>query len=383
MADLNTLLHWAIENTPAAQGVSGSGSGSGTAAPANPEGMQLTFKPAAPGQKPNASTLATFHPDDPQHDVGLAPPAAEEPKKDNKLSTEILDLIMGKPDSVTMKEKMAIASNTSADVDERVMALDDFEMLIELIDNANNMAVLKLWEPLLALINDPNEDIARHALWVAGTAIQNNLKGQAAFYIFGGLPLVLDALYPASGSKPSGTRAKAVYALSAALKHWPLATVALSAQDNRGYSVLRAGVADTDLVIRRKMNFMLGTIVNQARDAFNGEMPNEVRNLIEEQAKTSGAKPGSEGDELLLALQREGVFEAAVDALARDPRIDPEDAEYEENAIRALARAAEYGALSDEEKSQLQSVWAEWTPIGRAHRGIEGADAEAIDKALA
>lgn len=194
---------------------------------------------------------------------------------------------------------------------------------------------------------------------------------------------MLDKLYPATGSTPAGTRAKAVYALSAALKHWPLATVALGAQDNRGYSVLRAGVADSDLVIRRKVCFMLGTIVNQARDAFNGEMPSEVRNMIEEQAKASGAKPGSEGDELLLALQREGVFEATVDALARDPRIDPVDAEYEENAIRALARAAEFGALSDEEKTQVKGVWGEWTTIGRAHRGIEGAEAEAIDKALA
>lgn len=187
MADLNSLLHWAIENTPTDQG----GSSSGNAAPANPEGMQLSFKPAAPGQQPNASTLATFHPDDPQHDVGLAPPAAEEPKQGSKLSTEMLDLIMGKPDSVTMKEKMAIASNTAADVDERVMALDDFEMLVELIDNANNMPVLKLWQPLLALISDPNEAIARHALWIAGTAIQNNLKGQAAVSYLAGCVLEL------------------------------------------------------------------------------------------------------------------------------------------------------------------------------------------------
>jgi hypothetical protein len=179
MADLNSLLHWAIENTPTDQGGSGSAP-TPAAAAAAPGGMQLTFKPAAPGQQPNAGTLATFHPDDPQHDAGLAPPAAEEPKRESQLSTEMLDLIMGKPDSVTMKEKMAIASNVSADVDERVMALDDFEMLVELIDNANNMPVLKLWQPLLALVNDPIDEIARHALWVAGTAIQNNLKGQAA-----------------------------------------------------------------------------------------------------------------------------------------------------------------------------------------------------------
>lgn len=400
MTDLNSLLHWAIENTP--QPSHGQAAPSGAApSRAAPAGMQLTFKPAAPGQQPNASTLATFHADDPAHDVGLAPPTATAPQAEDAhkpLTTEMLDLIMGKPDSVTMKEKMAIATNTAADVDERVMALDDFEMLIEMIDNANNMPVLKLWEPLLKLVNDSVDEVARHALWVAGTAIQNNLKGQAAvsspfltlfltvytdlqFYIFGGLPLILDKLYPTSGSTPAGTRAKAVYALSSALKHWPLATVALSGENGRGYSVLRAGVADDDKVIRRKMCFLLSTLVNQARDKFEGEMPNEVRNLVEERSKATGGK--DEGEDLLLSLQREGVFEAAIDALARDSKIDPDDAEYEENAIRALARAAEFGALDTEEKTQLKGIWDEWTPIGRAHRGIEGADAAAVEKALA
>lgn len=182
MADLNTLLHWAIENTPQpGTAAEGAAAPSAPSAPSDPAGMQLTFKPAAPGAQPSQSTLATFHPDDPQHDVGLAPPSAPPAADAHKpLTSEMLDLIMGKPDSITMKEKMAIASNTAADVDERVMALDDFEMLIEMIDNANNMPVLKLWEPLLALVNDPVDEVARHALWVAGTAIQNNLKGQAA-----------------------------------------------------------------------------------------------------------------------------------------------------------------------------------------------------------
>jgi hypothetical protein len=92
----------------------------------------------------------------------------------------MLDLIMGKPDSLTMKEKMATASDTSLDVETRVEALDDFEMLVELIDNANNMAVLKLWEPLIALYDDKHPEVVRHALWITGTAVQNNLKAQAA-----------------------------------------------------------------------------------------------------------------------------------------------------------------------------------------------------------
>jgi hypothetical protein len=49
--------------------------------------------------------------------------------KRNDLTSEMLDLIMGKSDSVVMKEKMAIAVDESRDVDERVEALDDFEMV--------------------------------------------------------------------------------------------------------------------------------------------------------------------------------------------------------------------------------------------------------------
>jgi hsp70-interacting protein len=41
----------------------------------------------------------------------------------------MLDLIMGKSDSVVMKEKMALAVDESQDVADRVDALDDFEMV--------------------------------------------------------------------------------------------------------------------------------------------------------------------------------------------------------------------------------------------------------------
>lgn len=52
--------------------------------------------------------------------------------------------------------------------------------LIEMIDNANNMVVLKMWEPLLALLASPEPEIVANAAWIMGTAVQNNLKAQAA-----------------------------------------------------------------------------------------------------------------------------------------------------------------------------------------------------------
>lgn len=52
--------------------------------------------------------------------------------------------------------------------------------LIELIDNANNMPILKLWDPLLSLLSSPHPEIVAHTCWIIGTAIQNNIKAQAA-----------------------------------------------------------------------------------------------------------------------------------------------------------------------------------------------------------
>jgi len=61
-----------------------------------------------------------------------APPPA---RKD--LDPGIIDHILGKPDAVLMKEALEVALNEDRDEDARTQALDDLEMLVEHIDNAN------------------------------------------------------------------------------------------------------------------------------------------------------------------------------------------------------------------------------------------------------
>lgn len=171
---------------------------------------------------------------------------------------------------------------------------------------------------------------------------------------------------------PVKTRAKGVYAFSAAIKHWPLAASALSENSGRGYAVLREGLADADAVIRRKISFLLGTLVMQSRQKFEGaaeDMPSEVRNLLEERAKAAG---GVEED-LLQALEREGVLSAAVAALQKS-----DDHEFDENAVRALGQAAELGVLSAKEKASCKAVVDGWGADGKEARGLAGSDGEII-----
>lgn len=88
----------------------------------------------------------------------------------------------GGPDDPTlMKEAIAVARNPEAELDNRLVALDNFEMLIENLDNANNIENLKLWAPLLETLSDPEEELRAAVLSVVGTAAQNNLPTQDSF----------------------------------------------------------------------------------------------------------------------------------------------------------------------------------------------------------
>lgn len=55
------------------------------------------------------------------------------------IDTAIIDHILGKPDAVLMKEALDIAVDQTHSDGTRVQALDDFEMLVENIDNANGV----------------------------------------------------------------------------------------------------------------------------------------------------------------------------------------------------------------------------------------------------
>ncbi|WVR06376.1 hypothetical protein IAU60_003407 [Kwoniella sp. DSM 27419] len=404
MPDLNELLRWSIANSTRDDQATAPAVAQPEAQSSTSDGLTLRYNPPSSTSAPHAGT-ARLHPTDlapadlspastpgpgtPQQEGDFQlPQLPEGVQKRDDLTTEMLDLILGKSDSIMMKEKMATATDESVPVEERVEALDDFEMLIELIDNANNMPILKLWQPLLGLLSSSHSEIVAHACWIIGTAVQNNLKAQAALYIHGAFPLIFSTLV---SSQPASVRAKATYALSSALKHWPLAAPALSAsydipsssssssESQTGYSILASGVVDADKVVRRKMAFLIGTLVMQSTEKYQGEIPNEVRNLLEEQMKEVHVGQAlSEG--LVKGLKQQGVFTALLKGLKEGKG---EDVEYEENAIRALARAAESDGLGASEKDDFRSFWASLDASAREDRGLLGEDGKTIDAALA
>ncbi|ODQ67649.1 Hsp70 nucleotide exchange factor FES1 [Nadsonia fulvescens var. elongata DSM 6958] len=148
----------------------------------------------------------------------------------------LAQLFGGADDPTLMREAMAVICNPDADLSSKVIAFDNFEMLIENIDNANNIGVLQLWKPLLSQLESPEAELRKMASWVIGTAVQNNPKAQEqlANDEKGAIEQLL-AIVKTDTDHASAL--KAFYALGSAVRNCPAAYNQFEAAN--GWSTLR------------------------------------------------------------------------------------------------------------------------------------------------
>ena len=173
----------------------------------------------------------------------------------------LYDAIMGKSEAQMMREELTVAVDETRSVDDRCTALDNFEMLIESIDNANNMANMKMWQPIIALLHSAEPRIQTAAAWIVGTAVQNNDKAQVAILDHAPLAPLLELL----NSTDTETRSKTMYALSGLLKHNPAAVRQF--EDMDGWQRLNGALRDPNITLRRKTAFLINTLLFQDPDA--------------------------------------------------------------------------------------------------------------------
>ena len=138
------------------------------------------------------------------------------------LTPEVMAALMGGPsDADLMKASMEIISAPLGDdvsVDDKLIAFDNFEQLIESLDNANNIANLGLWTPLLDQLRSDEDELRKMAAWCIGTAVQNNERTQERLYAVGGLPPLVEMAM--REQEKADVRRKAVYALSSACRNY-------------------------------------------------------------------------------------------------------------------------------------------------------------------
>ncbi|KAG8902530.1 hsp70 nucleotide exchange factor fes1 [Tulasnella sp. 403] len=262
------------------------------------------------------------------------------PKPTEKLVPELVDMILGKPDAVRMKEALAIAVDEARPESARVQALDDLELLIESLDNANgkyvhngrrsmltrqftlgpDLEVLKMWEPLLTLASSPSNDISMNALWVIGTAIQNNPKSQAAFLSHDPFPAILSAL--SRGTTPE-VRAKAMYCISGALKHSRAGVLKFTQAD--GWGALKTALSGSSPVVRRKIAFLLNALLIPHDEALTDSTTENDRS------------PFETSDVVRIGITDAGLIQTLTSSLTStsSTEIESRDEDYEEKAVRA------------------------------------------------
>lgn len=91
-------------------------------------------------------------------------------------------LFGGVDEPALMKQSMLVVHNPEADLEDKEVALENFEMLIENLDNANNIENLGLWNAVIELLNDKRPESLRvGSASVIGIAVQNNDKSQQDF----------------------------------------------------------------------------------------------------------------------------------------------------------------------------------------------------------
>lgn len=144
-------------------------------------------------------------------------PKAERPSG-RPLNADALNSLFGGPsDADLMKESMATVLSPQVTLENKLVAMDNFEQLIENLDNANNMEVLGLWTPLVQLLKSDKAELRSYAAWCVGTAVQNNVKAQERL-LAQDVMSVLTHLSTEDSNEP--VRRKAIYALSSEIRNF-------------------------------------------------------------------------------------------------------------------------------------------------------------------
>ncbi|TKA83069.1 hypothetical protein B0A55_00929 [Friedmanniomyces simplex] len=116
----------------------------------------------------------------PKNDITTQP--TDQQRDPNRgLNPEVLAQLLGGPsDADRMRGAMTavLAPIAEVDMDNKMIAWDNLEQLIEQIDNANNLESLGMWAPLVQQLGAEEAGSRMMAAWCCSTAVQNNIKSQ-------------------------------------------------------------------------------------------------------------------------------------------------------------------------------------------------------------
>lgn len=149
-----------------------------------------------------------------------AAPTDQQRDPNRGLNSKMLAELFGGPsDADRMREAMTaiVAPMDQIDLENKVIAWDNFEQLIEQIDNANNMDSMGLWPPLIQQLDHNEAEMRKNAAACCSTAVQNNVKSQERMLSAGAVPKLAKL---ATEDSNQGVRKKAISALSSEVRNF-------------------------------------------------------------------------------------------------------------------------------------------------------------------
>lgn len=131
---------------------------------------------------------------------------------------KLLNQLFGGPDEpLLMKQLIQVLQNPAADEETKEVALENFEMLIENMDNANNIGNMGFWPVINGqLKSDVPEPRRVLAASIVGTATQNNPESQQAFHDSNGM----GELITMAQSELAEPRLKALFAITSYIRNF-------------------------------------------------------------------------------------------------------------------------------------------------------------------
>ncbi|KAJ6134241.1 Hsp70 nucleotide exchange factor fes1 [Penicillium sp. IBT 18751x] len=176
--------------------------------------------------------------------TATAPNPTDQPR--GNLTPDMINALFGGPtEADLMKAAMEVLHSDESDLENKLIAFDNFEQLIEGIDNANNLEPLGLWTPLVQLLKHEEPDLRRYAAWCIGTAVQNNEKAQDKLVVLNAIPTLANMAI----SDPNAlARKKSIYALSSAVRNYQPALNELVKALPEGYSAEKVDSGDMEAV---------------------------------------------------------------------------------------------------------------------------------------
>ncbi|SPO00612.1 probable Hsp70 nucleotide exchange factor FES1 [Cephalotrichum gorgonifer] len=155
----------------------------------------------------------------------------------------------GPSDADLMKAAIECVASSDSEItlESKLIAFDNFEQLIENLDNANNIATLSLWKPLLGCLAHEEAEIRKMAAWCVGTAVQNNVTSQEKLLAEGGIPTLV--ALATNEAEDKTVRRKSVYALSSACRNYqPAMDLAVEELGKKGYEHGKIDAQDMNAV---------------------------------------------------------------------------------------------------------------------------------------